>query len=84
MNGFKFLSVVRRRLPSIPVIVLFGEFCGLTLPESVSADAFFAEGEYEREELFEKITSFLEDVSLMPKRGTSNKAAIWVKCDKGT
>ena len=30
MNGFEFLSVVRRRFPVIPVIVISGEFSGLT------------------------------------------------------
>jgi CheY-like chemotaxis protein len=30
MNGFEFLSVVRRRFPTIPVIVISGEFSGLT------------------------------------------------------
>jgi len=47
MNGFEFLSVVRRRFPTIPVIVISGEFSGLTVPESVLADAFFAKGEYQ-------------------------------------
>ena len=41
MNGFEFLSVVRRRFPVIPVIVISGEFSGITVPESVLADAFF-------------------------------------------
>ena len=44
MNGFEFLSVVRRRFPSIPVIVISGEFTGLNVPESVLADAFFPKG----------------------------------------
>jgi CheY-like chemotaxis protein len=41
MNGFELLSVVRRRFPTIPVIVISGEFSVLTVPESVLADAFF-------------------------------------------
>lgn len=44
MNGLEFLSVVRRRFPSIPVIVISGEFSGLNVPESVLADAFFPKG----------------------------------------
>jgi CheY-like chemotaxis protein len=35
MNGFEFLSVVRRRFPAIPVVVVSGEFSGLSVPESV-------------------------------------------------
>ena len=41
MNGFEFLSVVRRRFPTVPVIVISGEFSGVDVPESVLADAFF-------------------------------------------
>jgi len=41
MSGFEFLSVVRRRFPVIPVIVISGEFSGLSVPETVLADAFF-------------------------------------------
>jgi CheY-like chemotaxis protein len=55
MNGFEFLSVVRRRFPSIPVIAISGEFSGLSVPESVLADAFFSKGQYQPPQLFEKI-----------------------------
>ncbi len=37
MNGFEFLSVVRRRFPTIPVIAISGEFSGLSVPENVLA-----------------------------------------------
>ena len=84
MNGFEFLSVVRRRFPTIPVIVVSGEFSGLNVPESVLADAFFAKGEYKREQLFAKIESFLQDLPMRPRTGRSLKAAVWVKNDKGT
>jgi CheY-like chemotaxis protein len=84
MNGFEFLSVVRRRFPTIPVIVVSGEFSGLTVPESVLADAFFAKGQYKNEELFAKIESFLQDLPLRPRVGRSERAAVWVKNDKGT
>jgi CheY-like chemotaxis protein len=83
MNGFEFLSLVRRRFPSIPVIVLSGEFSRATVPETVLADAFFSKGEYKREELFEKITSLLQEIPLRPRLGTSDKAAIWVKNAEG-
>jgi CheY-like chemotaxis protein len=84
MNGFEFLSVVRRRFPAIPVIAVSGEFSGLSVPESVLADAFFAKGEYKREELFAKIEVFLQDLPLRPRVGRSDRAAVWVKNDKGT
>jgi CheY-like chemotaxis protein len=79
MNGFEFLSIVRRRFPSIPVIVISGEFTGLTVPESVLADAFFPKGHYRPEELFAKIEEFLCELPTRPKIGKPHKAAIWVQ-----
>ena len=46
MNGFEFLSVVRQRFLAVPVIVVSGEFSGISVPESVLADAFFPKGSY--------------------------------------
>jgi len=84
MSGFEFLSVVRRRFPSIPVIAISGEFTGLTVPESVLADAFFPKGNYRPEQLFEKIDEFLRELPTRPKVGKPNKAAVWVRNSKGT
>lgn len=84
MNGFEFLSVVRRRFPVIPVIVISGEFSGLTVPESVLADAFFPKGQLNVEELFQKIAELLHELPTRPRIGKPTKAAVWVKNDKGT
>lgn len=84
MNGFEFLSVVRRRFPTIPVIVISGEFSGLSVPESVLADAFFPKSGYKADELFEKISDLLHELPTRPKTGKSSQAAVWVKNDKGT
>ena len=84
MNGFEFLSVVRKRFPLIPVIVISGEFSGILVPDSVLADAFFPKGGYTPPELFEKIIALLND---LPKRDRANKhtrAAVWVKNNKGS
>src|SRR5580658_10655386 len=51
MNGFEFLSVVRKRFPQIPIIAISGEFTGTNVPESVLANAFFQEGQYSPAEL---------------------------------
>ena len=83
MNGFEFLSVVRRRFPVIPVIVISGEFTGVTVPESVLADAFFPKAGYKPQELFEKITDLLHELPPRPRIGKPTKAAVWVKNDKG-
>ena len=84
MNGFEFLSVVRRRFPTIPVIAISGEFSGLSVPESVLADAFFPKGGYKARELFEKIIELLHELPSRPKSGKSNQAAVWVKNNRGT
>jgi CheY-like chemotaxis protein len=81
MNGFEFLSVVRRRFPVIPVIVISGEFSGATVPESVLADAFFAKGQYKPDGLFKKILELLEELPARPRIGKLDKAAVWVKRD---
>jgi CheY-like chemotaxis protein len=83
MNGFEFLSVVRRRFPTIPVIVISGEFTGLSVPESVLADAFFPKGQYRAEELFQKISDLLHELPTRPRTGKSSKVAVWVKNSKG-
>ncbi len=79
MNGLEFLSVVRRRFPSIPVIVISGEFSGLNVPESVLADAFFPKGGFRPEDLFARIEQFLVELPTRPRLGKPPKAAVWVK-----
>jgi CheY-like chemotaxis protein len=44
MSGFEFLSVVRRRFPSIRVVAMSGEFAGDDLPDGIAADAFYEKG----------------------------------------
>jgi len=84
MNGFEFLSVVRRRFPTIPVIAISGEFSGLSVPENVLADAFFPKGGYHAHQLFEKIIELLHELPTRPKAGRPNQAAVWVKNNGGT
>ena len=83
MTGFEFLSIVRRRFPVIPVVVISGEFFGTAIPESVLADAFFSKGQYKAESLFQKIIELLEELPARPRIGKSNKAAVWVKHNNG-
>jgi len=84
MNGFEFLSVVRRRFPAIPVVVVSGEFTGVSVPESVLADAFFPKGNYKPDELFSKISDLIQELPTRPRLGKPSRAAVWVKNDKGT
>ena len=82
MNGFEFLSVVRQRFPQIPAIAISGEYTGLSVPESVLADAFFSKGEYTPPKLFEKIVELLHELPARPRSGKLGKAAVWVRNDK--
>ncbi|MEO6807267.1 MAG: response regulator [Edaphobacter sp.] len=84
MNGFEFLSVVRRRFPTIPVIAMSGEFSGLSVPENVLADAFFPKGGFHAQQLFEKIIELLHELPTRPKTGRPSDAAVWVKNSGGT
>lgn len=84
MDGFEFLSVVRRRFPVIPVIVISGEFSGEAMPGSVLADAFFHKGGYHANQLFETIRELLTELPTRPKVGKPTQAAVWVKNDNGT
>ena len=84
MNGFEFLSVVRRRFPGIPVIVVSGEFTGVSVPESVLADAFFSKGNYRPDGLFKKIADLIQELPTRPREGKPSKSAVWVKNNKGT
>lgn len=83
MSGFELLSVVRRRFPSISVIVISGEFTELTLPDSVLTDAFFAKGQYKPDQLFQKILELIQELPPRPRAGKPHKAAVWVKNDQG-
>jgi CheY-like chemotaxis protein len=79
MSGFEFLSVVRRRFPTLPVIVVSGEFTSLTCPESVLTDAYFAKGQYKLDALFAKIHELICQLPSRPRMGRPDQAAVWVK-----
>lgn len=82
MNGFEFLSVVRQRFPSVPVIVISGEFSGISVPESVLADAFFSKGSYNPAALFDKISDLLIELPTRPAASQPKRAAVWAKNDR--
>jgi CheY-like chemotaxis protein len=46
MSGFEFLSVVRRRFPSIRVIAMSSGYAGVDLPPGVAADVFYQKGSH--------------------------------------
>lgn len=83
MSGFEFLSVVRRRFPAIPVIVISGAFSGLLLPKNIFADAFLVKGAYVPGDLLAKINKLLQELPDRPKGVKSTQAAVWMRNDKG-
>lgn len=78
MSGFEFLSVVRRRFPHIPVVVISGEFVGAANPEGLLADAFFHKGQYSPEQLFREIQSLVERAPIRPHLPKPDAAPVWV------
>jgi CheY-like chemotaxis protein len=44
MSGFEFLSVVRRRFPSVRAIAMSSAYTGADPPQGVAADAFYQKG----------------------------------------
>lgn len=78
MSGFELLSVVRRRFPHIPIIVITGEFVGASNPQGLLADAFFHKGQYRPEELFGEIRSLLEQSPIRPYFVKPEKAPVWI------
>ncbi|MGB6134032.1 MAG: response regulator, partial [Acidobacteriaceae bacterium] len=63
MSGFEFLSIVRRRFPSIRVIAMSREFTSTSVPEGVAADAFYEKGR--------RLRSLLGAVEAMARPGKS-------------
>jgi CheY-like chemotaxis protein len=60
MSGFELLSLVHSRWPSVPVIAMSASYdSGDRLPNGVMADAFFAKGKSQFEELFNKIDELI-------------------------
>ena len=76
MSGFELLSVVRRRFPHIPVVVISGKFEGSS--NGAIADAFFSKAQYTTEQLFAKIAELLEQSPLRPHLSKPDRAPVWV------
>jgi CheY-like chemotaxis protein len=76
MSGFEFLSVVRRRFPQIPTIVISAEFQPAVEALGVLADAFFAKP-HPSEELLAKIEELLCDAPPRPAI-KKDRAPVWV------
>lgn len=78
MSGFELLSVIRRRFPQIPTIVISGEFVGTSSPTGLLADAFFHKGQYKPDELFREIQALLERSPIRPHLLKTDRAPVWI------
>ena len=68
MTGFELLSVVRRRFPAIRVIAMSGAFSGDTIPDGVSADAFYEKSGRHIKTLVDVIEDILINPEVVGKR----------------
>ena len=77
MSGFEFLSIVRRRFPQIPVIVISGEFFEPATADGVLADAFFEKGAHSPRIMVQKLRELL---ARSPRRlePATSRAPVWV------
>ncbi len=67
MSGHEFLSVVRLRFCSIPVVAMSGDYdSDLRFPGGVIADAFFAKGRSHPEELLRTIADLIRTTETRP------------------
>ena len=78
MSGFEFLSIVRRRFPQIPVIVISGEFFEPDTADGVLADAFFEKGAHSPRIMVQKLRELLAKSRLHPAPAASSLAPVWV------
>lgn len=73
MNGFELLSVIRRRFPDIPTIVISGEFLACQIHQGRPlADAVFQKGHYSIPEFLTKISDLIEVPIGQPAKAQSS------------
>jgi CheY-like chemotaxis protein len=75
MSGFEFCSIVRRRHPQLPLIIISGEFLSPSDPGLGIADAFLSKGNYSTQALYQTIDALL---TKPPERKHLDAPPIWV------
>jgi len=79
MSGFEFLSVVRRRFPEILVVAMSGAYHhGDAVPGGVIADAFYAKGNANPEELLRIVAEVIQTSVSRASAHRSLSAPIWI------
>ena len=79
MSGFEFLSVVRRRFPTIPVIAVSGAYeSGDQVPGGVIADAFYAKGRHDPGKLLSTVADLIESAAVRATNHQRQSAPVWI------
>ena len=78
MSGFEFLSVVRRRFPTISVIASSGAYGSKVVPSGVLADAFFAKGGELRESLLDSVAELIRTSATRAREHQEESAPVWI------
>ena len=79
MSGFEFLSVVRRRFPEIAVIAMSGAFeSGGAVPGGVIADAFYAKGHSNPQNLLNTVAELIRTSSAHAEDHQRESAPVWI------
>ncbi len=79
MSGFEFLSVIRRRFPSVRVVAMSSKFAGTTVPPGVAADAFYQKGSHRPHALLAAVESMKHPQESEAVRIPSRSdAPIWI------
>jgi CheY-like chemotaxis protein len=79
MSGFEFMSVVRRRFPEIVVIAISGAYdTGDQVPGGVIADAFYAKGHHNPEDLLRTISELISTKEARAVSHNRQSAPVWI------
>jgi len=79
MSGFEFLSVVRRRFPQISVIAMSGAYhSGESVPGGVIADAFYAKGHSNPEQLLHIVAGLIRTSAAHARDHERESAPVWI------
>jgi len=78
MSGFEFLSVVRRRFPSISVVASSGAYTSGAVPSGVIADAFYAKGLHRPEMLLATVADLIQNSARQADAHIKESAPVWI------
>src|ERR1700693_3789888 len=78
MSGFEFLSVVRRRFPEVSVIASSGAYGSRVVPTGVLADAFYAKGQDQTENLLDNVADLIQTSAARARAHEKESAPVWI------